>query len=117
MNPRRPLRPCGRPGCPKLTRDRLCPACAAEERRRYDHQRGTAAARGYGARWQRESAEFLQQHPWCIDCGAPSAEVDHEVPHRGDMVLFWDKSNWRPRCKTCHSRKTATRDSGFARRG
>lgn len=28
--------------------------------------------------------------------------VDHKVPHRGDMNLFWDKSNWQALCKQCH---------------
>jgi hypothetical protein len=28
--------------------------------------------------------------------------VDHIVPHRGDMKLFWDSGNWQSLCKTCH---------------
>ena len=28
--------------------------------------------------------------------------VDHIKPHRGDMALFWDQSNWQPLCKACH---------------
>jgi len=28
--------------------------------------------------------------------------VDHITPHRGDMTLFWDKSNWQSLCKRCH---------------
>ena len=34
-------------------------------------------------------------------------EVDHIIPHRGDMQLFWDVANWQGLCKSCHSKKTA----------
>lgn len=46
----------------------------------------------------------------------PSTEVDHIVAHKGDMGLFWDQANWQALCKPCHSRKTATEDSGFAKK-
>ncbi|TIX74642.1 MAG: HNH endonuclease, partial [Mesorhizobium sp.] len=29
--------------------------------------------------------------------------VDHVKPHRGDMRLFWSRSNWQPLCTPCHS--------------
>jgi 5-methylcytosine-specific restriction endonuclease McrA len=29
--------------------------------------------------------------------------VDHIQPHRGDQRLFWDRRNWQPLCRTCHS--------------
>jgi 5-methylcytosine-specific restriction protein A len=62
----------------------------------------------YGRRWGKARLRFLAANPSCIDCGAVlELEVDHEVPHKGDADLFWDESNWRTRCKTCHSRKTA----------
>jgi 5-methylcytosine-specific restriction enzyme A len=63
--------------------------------------------------WRRRSRRFLAANPFCIDCvagGNPiglATETDHEVPHRGDPVLFWDETNWRPRCHEHHSRKTA----------
>jgi 5-methylcytosine-specific restriction protein A len=76
-----------------------------------DDKRGSTQ-RGYTYRWQRESKRFLAQHPLCVDCEAEgqtglATEVDHEVPHRGDAALFWDRGNWRPRCKPHHSAKTA----------
>ena len=37
--------------------------------------------------------------------------VDHVVPHRGDPTLFWDRSNWRGLCKSCHDKKTGREDS------
>ena len=45
----------------------------------------------------------------------PSEVVDHVIPHRGDMKLFWDPENHRAMAKRCHDRKTATEDGGFGR--
>ncbi len=36
-------------------------------------------------------------------CGKPANVVDHKTPHRGDMKVFWDKTNWQPLCTGCHS--------------
>ncbi len=29
--------------------------------------------------------------------------VDHIVPHRGDMELFWDEDNWQSSCNWHHN--------------
>ena len=87
----------------------------------------TTAERGYGYRWQKERAAFLEAHPWCEACLAERvilargvAEVivecaergialpygnvvDHVIPHRGDQALFWDQGNWQTLCATHHS--------------
>lgn len=91
-----------------------------QQRREYDRGRGGSTERGYTARWQRASKQFLRANPLCRDCTrrnrvTASSEVDHIIPHRGDMTLFWDRKNWQALCKPCHSRKTATEDSDFAR--
>jgi 5-methylcytosine-specific restriction protein A len=40
--------------------------------------------------------------------------VDHRVPHRrGDLALFWDRTNWCAMSKPCHDAKTAREDGGF----
>lgn len=73
-------------------------------------RRGTAAERGYGARWQATRVGFLRRHPLCECCKAngrvTAAEVvDHIVPHKGDMGLFWDRANWQALCNVpCHQR-------------
>lgn len=78
----------------------------------------TTAARGYGARWQRERLVQLAEHPlcaWCAGHGVVRAAtvVDHKKPHRGDEALFWDRTNWQSLCKTCHdSAKQAEERSG-----
>lgn len=33
--------------------------------------------------------------------------VDHIIPHRGNMELFWRRENWQPLCEKHHNVKTA----------
>jgi len=80
--------------------------------------RGTRTQRGYSNAWLRASAGFLRTHPLCRLCEqdgrVTAAKVtDHIVPHKMDMSLFWDTSNWQPLCKACHDAKTAREDGGF----
>ncbi|QDD91927.1 HNH endonuclease [Pseudomonas oryzihabitans] len=68
----------------------------------------TSAQRGYGYKWQKARERHLAGHPLCVYCqrqGLVTAAtvVDHVVPHRGDMALFWDSSNWQSLCASCHS--------------
>jgi 5-methylcytosine-specific restriction protein A len=108
----RSMKPCNKLGCHTLTRDRYC-----EDHKQlitnYDNHRGTAAQRGYGARWRKVRAYYLAKNPICLRCGDIATVVDHITPHKGDMILFWDKTNWQPLCKSCHDRKTAAEDGGF----
>lgn len=77
------------------------------------------------ARWRIERMHFLAEHPLCMcpECDAgkkrvtPADVVDHYDPHKGDLVKFWDRANWRAMAKRCHDRKTATKDTSFARGG
>ena len=71
-------------------------------------RRGTAHERGYDSRWQRTRLGFLRKHPLCCGCEAngritPATLVDHVVPHKGDMALFWERANWQPLCGWCHA--------------
>jgi 5-methylcytosine-specific restriction protein A len=44
-----------------------------------------------------------------------TATVDHVVPHRGDLVLFYDPDNLQLLCGSCHSgQKQRTEKSGFS---
>ena len=79
----------------------------------FQKSRPSATARGYGAKWQRESQAFLArpENRWCAACRrlgkrVLATEVDHVVAHRGNVKLFWDRKNWAGRCKSCHSQKT-----------
>ena len=109
--PKRPKRPCRYPGCPNLCESgTYCPEHSAGSP---DRLRGSAAERGYDAKWRRARKLFLQRHPLCANCLSqgivtPATVVDHIVPHRGDRALFWDENNWQPLCKSCHDRKTGS---------
>ncbi len=102
--------PCTYPGCGKLSDKSRCAGHRKKVTREYEQKRGSSAHRGYGQKWREASDDWLIEHPWCVGCNALAAEVDHIIPHKGDMKLFWDLSNWQSLCKPCHSRKTATED-------
>ncbi|MDO0945928.1 HNH endonuclease [Chromohalobacter israelensis] len=82
-------------------------------------RRGTAASRGYGHKWRKAREAYLKQHPLCVFCQqrgrlTPATVVDHIEPHRGDMKLFWRRSNWQSLCKPCHDRDKARIEAGGA---
>lgn len=111
--PRRPDTPCKYPGCARLVPygSKYC----AEHAPLHRQEQRTTTEKGYGTRWQKESRAFLRANPLCIRCKAQgrytkATVVDHIVPHRGDPILFWDRSNWQPLCKECHDHKTMTED-------
>lgn len=109
--PRKPLKPCKHPGCPKLTVGLYC----EEHAKLHMSDRVTSSGRGYDSRWRRARSCYLKAHPLCEKCMeqekfVKASVVDHIVPHRGDEKLFWDESNWQALCKNCHDRKTMTED-------
>lgn len=59
--------------------------------------------------WKRLRESHLRQHPFCIQC-APQlvrgSQVDHKLPHNGDLSLFFDASNLQTLCHSHHSAKT-----------
>ena len=82
-----------------------------------DAHRPSANDRGYTYQWHKERKKFLAENPWCSEClkrgiYTPATEVDHVKPHKGNQELFWDRSNWDSKCKSCHSRKTRLEDMG-----
>jgi 5-methylcytosine-specific restriction protein A len=75
----------------------------------------------YGHKWRQLREWVLRRQPLCKECEKhgkvePATEVDHHVPHRGDMKLFWDRTNLVGMCASCHSKKTAREDGGFGNR-
>jgi len=77
-----------------------------------DTSRANAAGRGYDARWRKARLAYLARNSLCVLCRQAGltvlAEVvDHIRPHRGDMVLFWNATNWQALCEVCHNAKTA----------
>ena len=111
---RKPDHPCAHPGCPNLVPagQKYC----EEHKSLHPEEVRSAASRGYNSRWRRESKKFLELHPLCQEClkkgiATPATVVDHIVPHRGDVKLFWDRSNWQALCKSCHDKKNGREDS------
>jgi len=117
------LRPCRKSTCRALARDRYCENHQGEigkQRAEQDKKRGSSTQRGYGSKWQRARGWFLKSNPLCVRCEKDNRVtiaiiVDHIIPHKGNMRLFWDRLNWQPLCKRCHDIKTATEDGGFGR--
>ena len=122
--PRAALRPCTWPGCGALTESGRCSRHERAKVREYDQHRGSSNERLYGAAWQKVRADWLREHPLCQcpDCDEgrirlrEASVVDHKIPHRGNVALFWDRTNWQSMAKECHDSKTAREDGGFGRR-
>lgn len=89
-----------------------------QRRAAHDKTRPSAAARLYDAKWRKARAEFIKLNPICCvpGCAKPTSHVDHRKPHRGDLALFWERSNWQPMCGPHHSAKTARHDGGLGNR-
>ena len=86
----------------------------------YDRQRGSASQRGYDSRWQKARKQYLIEHPLCVKCLkegrlVTATVVDRIIPHKGNMTLFWDKSNWQALCNQCHDTKTAKEDGRWGK--
>ena len=112
----------GRPRCTAKVDvgTRFCDACLGAGAGR--DTRPSSTQRGYGARWQKVRKAYLLAHPIAVDWFREHGKVlhaaevvDHIVPHRGDMKLFWDAANWQGLTKHDHDRKTALEDGGFGR--
>ena len=113
--------PCTYPGCSTLTHERRCPEHLRQERRELARSCPNATARGYGHEWRKASRRFLRENPLCVLCRQAgkmraSEVTDHIVPHKGDMAVFWDRTNWQALCRRCHSRKTAKEDGRWGQK-
>lgn len=115
-----PVKPCKYPPCSSATSNTsgYCDQCIAAGKplarqgskpySQAKRKRATASQRGYGARWRRVRAEHLKSESLCRACKArslyvPADVVDHVIPHRGDMKLFWDPDNLQSLCAHCHN--------------
>lgn len=61
----------------------------------------------YTRRWRKAATRFIELNPLCVMCAprvVPATVVDHVIPHRGDMALFWDEKNWQSLCAPHHNR-------------
>ena len=75
----------------------------------------------YGRAWRKARAAYLMKHPLCRECKKHgrdelATDLDHIIPHNGDMKLFWDfENNIQQLCRSCYSRLTAKYDGAFGR--
>jgi 5-methylcytosine-specific restriction enzyme A len=93
----------------------LC-ACQVARRSATEKRRPSARQRGYDRAWEGASTAWLALpgHELCAcGCGRRADMIDHKVAPKGDMRLFWDRSNWQPMNRRCNSRKAASREGGF----
>ena len=108
---------CTQPGCPTLVERGRCATHKKDNQQQVDRLRGTAAQRGYDAKWRRYRAAWLQEHPFCGDTiGAPTGDstcylvtatvVDHVIPVTSkDDHRFYAPWNHQSLCVSCHERK------------
>lgn len=105
--PMRPLRLCRAAGCTERVVSGFCPAhTRAHEQRTHPYRHLYTSAR-----WRRERAAFLRRHPLCLECHrngqlVQATQVDHIIPHVGNLQAFWTQRNWQPLCESHHSAKT-----------
>lgn len=98
--------------CPNYItgRQRRCSTCEGER----ESTRDLAEIRKlyHTARWRRLRDDKQRQDPFCDDCRSEDietvwTELDHTIPHRGDLKRFWDPDNLTGKCKVHHDAKTA----------
>ena len=87
--------------------------------RHHDDRSIVNGSKPYDGRWQRNRRMYLREHPVCKVCAESgvtrgASVVDHIVPHKGNMELFNDESNWQSLCKACHDHKTQS-EGAFGR--
>ena len=85
-----------------------------ERRRQFDKVRTETQEwrKWYCSKRWKDIKDYIWRHsPKCAECErqgfvTPGTDLDHIIPHRGDKVLFWDKTNLQVLCHSCHSKKT-----------
>lgn len=60
-------------------------------------------------KWVGMRKRWLKDHPICARCKRDrnsvvvATIVDHKIPHRGNLALFLDYTNFQSLCQRCHS--------------
>lgn len=80
-----------------------------------ERQRNAEKARVYDADWKRLRMVMLARFPVC-SCGKKATDVDHIQSWRSRPDLRLDPENLRTLCHSCHSKRTARDQGGWARK-
>lgn len=72
-------------------------------------------------KWRKARLVFLNHNPVCVFCArdgivSGANVVDHIVPHKGDVKLFWDVDNWQALCEHCHNSTKQRIENGNERK-
>ena len=64
------------------------------------------------ARWKKLRMMHLRRFPLCTQCleqgiNTPATDVDHIVPHNGNLSLMYDLDNLQSLCRPCSSSRPA----------
>lgn len=101
---------CNVPGCPELTTHGRCQT----HRREAERARGSAASRGYDARWRRTRGRYLQLHQVCEETGCTQRATEvHHIDGLGPNGPDGHRhKNLRALCKPHHSQLTSRLQPG-----
>lgn len=104
-------RRCVWPGCPELIQmsKRYCEVHERLKNQQYDEERGNARSRGYTKQWDKVSKAYREKFPLCQDCEAQGkvtpAIMVHHIKPVSEGGEWFDESNLRSLCASCHARK------------
>ena len=117
--PYKPKKPCGFPGCPRLTEGRYCEEHQRVINRRYEqYERDPECHKRYGRAWRSIRSSYISEHPLCEEClkvkRITKAEEVHHIKPLSEGGTN-DKANLIALCKSCHS-KTHAEHGRFSRR-
>ena len=120
--PKKPLKPCKSPMCPKLTKGSYCEVhkdreenSKAERNKHYDtHKRDKKANAFYqSTEWERVRSQVLSRDKGlCLECIRNKRitfadVVDHIIPIKVAWDRRLDNTNLQSLCHACHNKKTA----------
>ncbi len=94
------------------------PAPKHKVRAAHEGNRLSARQRGYDTQWDKFREGFLASNPLCQYClgrgtTEPATVVDHDLPHDGDIELFWNNT-YTALCKQCHDSTKARLEARYS---
>ena len=120
--PNKPKKPCGYPGCPKLTNGQYCEDHKRLRDKEYNqYERDDFSATFYKtAVWRTIRRRHLYNHPFCEEClknGKRTAAVivDHIIPIKQGGAKY-SENNLQSLCQSCHSSKSVREGSRFGKK-